>query len=148
MKRKSFRTLLALLLVISLFVSFGAMTAFAYNAQPDPAAAKPKHDGFDPMVLIGMIKILKQSFDPNGGTLAGASIPFEREVAKGVKYFIPAAPVKEGDPFVCWQNANGEQFQPWDRVADEEDMTYTAIYESDLIDIDPALAAMLLELRG
>ena len=141
MKYRKFRGALALLLALSLFVCFGAGTAFAAYVE------EPQVGVLDAMIPIGQIVVLNETFDLNGGTLGGAA-EFARQVAKGVKYFMPVAPEKEGDPFVGWQNAEGEMFQPFDRVPIYEDTTFKAIYESDLVTVDPNEAGMKLELRG
>ena len=67
MKYRRFRGLLALLLVLSLFVSFGALTAFALPLE--------KVDGtmFDSMNEIRAIIIFKETFDPRGGMVNGST---------------------------------------------------------------------------
>ena len=148
MKRNSFRALLALLLVLSLFVSLGALTAFAGDEgdgpgiavdpdeednPPAPSAAK-RGDGFDSMTLIGLIPVSTLEYDANGGTFADGSSSAKLQVRGDSEVAVHDAPIKQGDEFVAWQSMGGTDWSyPGMRLtASIRLMRFIARYRSEL----------------
>ena len=148
MKHNRIRGALALLLMLSLFVGFGALTAFAGEA---PAQQSGQEVGlYDSMAEIRAIIIFKQSFDPRGGTYNGSTDKFVVEMPMGRGFRLPAAPVKEGDTFVAWEamiNGEAKTFAAREKVHIWEKTEFKARWESDG-DISPSEAAMKLGIRG
>ena len=146
MKHNRIRGALALLLMLSLFVGFGAMTAFA-NTMP----AKPKEVGlFDSMSEIYAIIIFKETFDPRGGMVNGSTDKFTVEMPMGRPFRLPTAPVKEGDSFLGWEaviNGETQLFAARQKINVKELTEFKARWASDG-DISPNEAGMKLNVRG
>ena len=102
MKYRKLRATLALLLVLSVFVSFCSLTAFA--AGPGSLIDNLTGTWRDSMNEIRAIIIFKESFDPRGGTMPdGSTEAFVVEMPMGIPFRLPAAPEKEGDTFLGWE---------------------------------------------
>lgn len=149
MKYRKLRATLALLLVLSVFVSFCSLTAFA--AGPGSLIDNLTGTWRDSMNEIRAIIIFKESFDPRGGTMPdGSTEAFVVEMPMGIPFRLPAAPEKEGDTFLGWEAViNGETrlFEARQKVNMKEQVEFKARWQSDG-DIKPAEADMKLQTRG
>ena len=130
--------ILIMALVFALIVCLGSVTTLI------AAAENTEHPGggYDSMVPIGWIKVVRQTY------MAGGAEYFTREVAKGVKYRMIELPEREGDPAVGWRDTvTGEIVEAGVRYAINENTIFEAVYESDLVTVNPNEANMKLDLR-